>query len=602
MKTVTTGVQGKDSHNKASQTFRNSGLLSYKSLLLASCLSLPLAAGMQPTAQAAGGYFNIALTFAAATSATLVGDTVTNPTTGADETVVALVNDADGQVIYAVTSTGILLFTKTTVGDTYRSTDPADPKIYQVVEATLNGTTGLVESVKVNLSTDVGASPAVTPTVTNIVLDESSGFDTIPADKIGDPAGSEFIAAPSGSGPINENSKGAKGAGGSDAYGLEICIPLIGCATIAKLGSNGKDGKKGPTVNRTVSTSHGGITATGSGEDGIKITSTGGKGGTGGDSYGNITAYRGGDGGNGGNITLNNYTTVETTTNSANGITVVSRSGKGGLGGDGILFAASGSGGNARSGGTVTIDNKQTGSILTDGVNSHGIYGLSVGGAGGSGGSGWGIVGKGGSGAAGGSGGQVFITNDALIHTKQRGSHGILGQSIGGTGGNGGDAGGIVAFGGGSSTGGPGSNVTITHKSNGNIITDGTYSIGIFGQSVGGSGGDGGAAGGIVAFGAVPAPAIRPALSELPLIVAARLPPMVTFPRGFLLRVSAAAAAPPRPQAALSPWAAAADRAATAPRSISPITLLSRPRANIPTACSARALAAAAVRRSARAA
>ncbi|MBL4895197.1 MAG: hypothetical protein JKY59_10110, partial [Emcibacter sp.] len=400
-------------------SFQNSGRFSgglpYKSILLATCLSLPATMGLLGTAQASSGYLTIALTFAAATPATIVGDSVTNPVTGIDETVVALIEDANGQVIYAVTSTGILLFTVTNVGGTYRSTDPADTNVYQVVETTVNGTTGLVESVKVNLTTDIGANPAVAPDAMDIVDDQSGGFNTVPPGAEGEPAGTDFTPNPAGSGPINENSTGSNGAGGKDAYGLEICIPAIGCATIGKKGSNGKNGGTGPTVNRTVATSHGGITANGGGQDGIHVTSTGGNGGSGGDSYGNISAYRGGDGGNGGTITLNNATTVKTTTNSGNGITVVSRSGKGGTGGDGILFAASGSGGNARSGGTVTINN--SGAIETDGSNSHGIYGLSVGGAGGGGGDGWGIVGQGGSGAAGGSGGQVFITNDALIHT-----------------------------------------------------------------------------------------------------------------------------------------------------------------------------------------
>ncbi len=447
----------------------------------------------------------LATTFPA-TSGSKIGDTVTNPLTGANETVVALIKDNGGQVVDVVTSTGLLLFTRNTVGDQFQAADPANPTVfntYQVVAVTLNATTGLVESVDYNLVADVGANPAVTPITQSTVDDQSATYNTIPPGVTGAPPGTDFNPIPNGSGPIKENHKGSRGRGGSDAYGVSVCLPDWlggGCDTIGKKGSKGKNGGTGPTVNRTIGTTHGGITTTSATQDGIEVTSAGGNGGTGGDSYGNISAYRGGNGGNGGKITLVNGTTVKTAGSKAHGIEVVSRSGKGGRGGDGILFAASGSGGNARSGGQVSITNNN--SIETGGNNAHGIYGLSVGGTGGSGGGGWGIVGKGGSGAAGGSGGKVSIINNALIHTKGRGSHGILGQSIGGTGGNGGDAGGIVAFGGGSSTGGAASNVTITQQSNGNIVTDGTYAIGIFGQSIGGSGGDGGAAGGIVSFGA----------------------------------------------------------------------------------------------------
>ncbi|WP_339860433.1 autotransporter outer membrane beta-barrel domain-containing protein [Paremcibacter congregatus] len=475
----------------------------YKSLLLTSCLSLPLMVFPSASAIASSGYIGVALAFAAATPGTIVDDIVTHPVSGAEVKVIDLVLDKNGTVTYVVVETGELLMTQTTIGDQLYSTDPLDTDVYEIVSITVNADTGLVESVDVNLTTDIGADPAVPPTTRTVVVDESGAYNTVPDGVEGAPGDDVFTPPTTNSGAIKEISVGKGGKGGSNAYGVRICAPSWlggGCINIAKTGSAGTDGANGPTVNRTVSAGHGSISTVSNDKAGIEVSSYGGNGGSGGDSYGNIPAYRGGDGGNGGNVTLNNKVDVTTSGNHSNGITSVSRSGKGGEGGSGFIFAPSGDGGNARIGGTVNVTN--SGAINTTGNNSHGIYALSVGGAGGDGGSGWGIVGAGGSGAAGGTGGNVFVTNDGVIHTRGIGSHGILAQSIGGTGGDGGDAGGIVGFGGGSTTGGHAGNVSVTMQSNGFIQTDNNYAIGIMAQSIGGSGGDSGGAGGIVSFGA----------------------------------------------------------------------------------------------------
>ncbi|WP_417318676.1 hypothetical protein [Emcibacter sp.] len=475
----------------------------YKAILLASCMSVPLMLAVGDPAEASAGYIEVALAFAAATPDTQIDDIVTNPVTGEDVRVIELIKDNTDSVLYVLTETGDLLLTRTEVGQQLPSTDPDDDSVYQIVAVHVNGDTGLVESVDVKLTTDLDADPPVDPVSRTVVEDVSDELGEVPDGVEGAPGDDEYTPPTTNSGAIKENSVGAGGKGGKNAYGIRICAPSWlggGCLNLAKQGSNGEDGKRGPAINRTVTASHGDISTVNGGKSGIEVTSTGGRGGTGGDSYGNIPAYRGGNGGNGGTITLNNQVNITTSGDKAHGIRAISRSGTGGVGGDGFIFAPSGDGGNARVGGTVRITN--SGTINTSGENAHGIYVLSVGGAGGSGGSGWGIVGSGGSGAAGGTGGDVYVTNHDVIHTRGVASHGILAQSIGGTGGNGGDAGGIVSFGGDASTGGRGGNVDISMTSGGFIQTDERYSIGIFGQSVGGSGGDSGAAGGIVSLGA----------------------------------------------------------------------------------------------------
>lgn len=431
----------------------------------------------------------------AASPSTKVGDTVTNPVTGVDATVIQLIKDPNGVTDVVLTSNGDLIQTKTVVGDTIQ---PAGgTAVYQVISVVTNPTTGLVDTINVRLTT----AAATDPTSAQVVATNASAdFLAAATANAGTPGIPAVVPAQSTSGIINEISQGSKGGNGSNAYGVEICFGKLGCVTIAKTGSAGGDGGTGPTVNRTVDLTHGPIGSTIVATNGISVGSVGGNGGRGGDSYGNIKAYRGGQAGNGGSVTLNNATTVSTTQDKSHGIYGVSLSGTGGDGGTGYIFAGGGSGGAARDGGKVSVTN--TGEIGTDGNESHGIYVLSVGGAAGDGGGSWGIVGAGGSGANGGNGGDVSVDNNALISTKGIGSHGILAQSIGGTGGNGGAAGGIVGFGGDASTGGVGGNVSISNQENADIQTFGRGSVGVFGQSIGGGGGDSGAAGGIVGLGA----------------------------------------------------------------------------------------------------
>jgi hypothetical protein len=133
-----------------------------------------------------------------------------------------------------------------------------------------------------------------------------------------------------------------------------------------------------------VALSHGAISTTANNQNGITLGSIGGNGGRGGNSFGNIPGYAGGAAGSGGVISLVNAPTVTTSGGRSHAIFVYSRSGVAGQGGTGYIFAGGGAGGAARNGGPVTITNN--GSLQTLGIESHGIYGLSVGGAAGSGG------------------------------------------------------------------------------------------------------------------------------------------------------------------------------------------------------------------------
>ena len=86
---------------------------------------------------------------------------------------------------------------------------------------------------------------------------------------------------------------------------------------------------------------------------------------------------------------------------------------------------------------------RNTGNLTTNGDFSNGILAQSVGGGGGNGGvavaaGAFAAVGVGGSGGAGGAGGEVDVDNRANIRTAGAQSHGILAQSVGGGGGNGG--------------------------------------------------------------------------------------------------------------------------------------------------------------------
>ncbi|TPJ50836.1 hypothetical protein FJ471_29675, partial [Mesorhizobium sp. B2-7-1] len=292
---------------------------------------------------------------------------------------------------------------------------------------------------------------------------------------------------------------GSNGSGGSNAYGIVIDFGILGSLTIGVSGSDGQPGGNGPTINDTLGFDKS-YSSSQDGKAAVEIVSIGGDGGNGGDSYGNQKARQGGAAGQGGDITLNSAATITTDAVGADGIFVMSKGGQGGAGGNGYILSEGGAGGPPTKGGTVIVTN--SGQITTNQDKSVGIFAQSIGGGGGSGGDSFGIVGQPGSASAGGNGGTVTVTNTGVIETKGARSYGIWAQSLGGSGGNAGDSGGIVALGNKlGSGGGTGDTVTVNNNGGGNITTYGVGAFGILAQSIGGGGGDAGGAGGLVAIG-----------------------------------------------------------------------------------------------------
>ncbi|MBJ7533166.1 hypothetical protein JDN40_03460 [Rhodomicrobium vannielii ATCC 17100] len=258
----------------------------------------------------------------------------------------------------------------------------------------------------------------------------------------------------------------------------------------------------------------------------------------------------GGEGGTGGSVNVTNSAIIATFGTDGYGIFAQSVGGGGGAGGVSTAasagFAASNSGtfalslggfgGAAGDGGAVTVDNQ--GTIVTQYAGATGIFAQSVGGGGGNGGSTRGFtlqrqdtsLGKdalkpgkqvnievGGFGGAAGDGGTLSVLNSGDIYTYGTAATGIFAQSVGGGGGNGGNAsvsgaeisalfdnsksaeGNFrtwkysVALGGFGGAAGDGNSVTIANS--GQISTTGQYSTAIYAQSVGGGGGNAGNAG-----------------------------------------------------------------------------------------------------------
>jgi hypothetical protein len=148
------------------------------------------------------------------------------------------------------------------------------------------------------------------------------------------------------------------------------------------------------------------------------------------------------------------------------------------------------------------------GFLATLGDNAVGLFAQSVGGGGGSGGfsisgsgagTGSGAVSMGGSGDAGGAGGAVDVLSSSSVHTQGARSHALFAQSVGGGGGSGGfsiagagagTGAGSISLGGSGAGGGTAERVDVS--SSGHLLTEGDSAIGLYAQSVGGGGGNGG--------------------------------------------------------------------------------------------------------------
>ena len=324
--------------------------------------------------------------------------------------------------------------------------------------------------------------------------------------------------------------------GGGGSGGFAVSGALGGLSFNIGLGGTGGDGGDAETVNVGIAYDpiRASIATVGDRAYGVLAQSVGGGGGDGGFSIAagvNSTALNlavggdGGGGGDGGQVNIYGVgTTVSTQGDDAHGIFAQSVGGGGGNGGFsvaggvgagiGLNLGFGGKGGTGGAGDTVHVGSEEVhfaGTISTTGDRSHGIFAQSVGGGGGNGGfSITGSVGSalglgfsfGGVGGAGSTGGEVTVHNAGNITTRGEQAFGVLAQSVGGGGGNGGLslAASLTAFGGlNFSMGGTGGDANtggaVTVGNSGVIETWNTHAHGIFVQSVGGGGGNGGTSG-----------------------------------------------------------------------------------------------------------
>ncbi|WP_429228489.1 hypothetical protein [Inquilinus ginsengisoli] len=238
---------------------------------------------------------------------------------------------------------------------------------------------------------------------------------------------------------------------------------------------------------------------------GLYVSAIGGDGGAGGTAH-SAAEEQGGSGGNGGNGGTASATILGSVAYSSQsggqGVLVQSNGGAGGSGAGAGGIGEAGGGGFAGAGGgaTLTLGNSASmGSVRTSGAFAHGALVQSVGGAGGDGGNAS-FFAQGGAGAAGGDGGAVLVqAPGGSVVATGKGAIAVVAQSVGGGGGVGGDTNDIsigtqVAIGGNGGLGGNGGAVNV-ELTNGVFASTSTLGgAGLLAQSIGGSGGAGGSA------------------------------------------------------------------------------------------------------------
>ena len=272
---------------------------------------------------------------------------------------------------------------------------------------------------------------------------------------------------------------------------------------------DGDDGDAGGTPPTIVAINCGTITTAGARVHGILVESQGGRGGNGGDGGVFGSSGSSGNGGKGGDLIVvtNDLSQIHTQNDDAYGIHALTRGGVGGDGGDGGWFtsgARGAIGGDAGSISITSIDHGTSPIIDTIGAGADAIHARSEGGHAGYGGNGAQIVGgsAGSGGSAGNGGSDVRVENSTLIQTRGRGASGMRLESIGGQGGDGGNQLSMfVAIGASGGIGGRGGRIDVVNS--GSITTRGDDAKGITAQSLGGGGGNGGDAFNIGAFGGV---------------------------------------------------------------------------------------------------
>lgn len=277
---------------------------------------------------------------------------------------------------------------------------------------------------------------------------------------------------------------------GNQAIGVSAqSIGGYGAAAVKQggLGQNGANAQITADVNSVVSTA-------GNYSIGMLAQSIGGGGGTGEDFTSSLPggSGKGGSGGNGTAATIQSTGAVNTQGQYAHGIVVQSIGASGGAGAvSSSIVALGGTGGAGGSGGVVTISGPLQ--VATSGDSAIGVIGQSIGGGGGTAGSASGLFAVGGSvnSSQSNNADKVSVAG-GTVATQGDGSIGILAQSVGGSGGSGGAAAGVTAVGGSGSSGSSGGAVIVDPGTS--ITTQGKYALGVVAQSIGGGGGNGGKA------------------------------------------------------------------------------------------------------------
>jgi hypothetical protein len=349
---------------------------------------------------------------------------------------------------------------------------PQSPGVVAIAQGGLGGNGGQVNSLGgfAGAGGSGGQGAPVTVTINSGTVITTSGASA--ADNT-NPAFGIYAASLGGhggtGGALNTDAGGAAGAGGFGGGGFDVKV----------------------TVNA------GAITTSGVGASAIAAFSIGGNGGSadGANAAGFIgEPADGGNSGSSGTVTVQNAGTLITAGTAAHGISAQSRSGISGNGSNGT-GAISGPAGNAgQTGSTGAVNVTNTGVISTSGASAFGIQAQSLGGGSGSGGSSSGsFLSFGGSATAAANAGTAAVTQNAgSIGTRGDYALGILAQSVGGGGGNAGDASGVFSSVGGTGGGGGSGNTASLTMGGGSVTTLGRLAHGAVVHSIGGGGGNGG--------------------------------------------------------------------------------------------------------------
>jgi hypothetical protein len=335
----------------------------------------------------------------------------------------------------------------------------------------------------------------------------SAGSGVVATSQGGDGGNGGFAQTDGGGGAT-----GGKGGNGGGGGAIDLTLYR---------GSIQATGASGAATGVTQTTQDGGTITFSAPTAALQALSLGGTGGDGKGADGNFSK---GVGGGGGGVNSNATATVDnqggsivTNGYAALGMVAQNIAGNGGNGGygGGVFVAKGGSGANGGDASSA-IAKTNAGSIFVNGDSSIGMLAQSIGGGGGFG-AGASVstavvgVSLGGNGATGGNAATATVyngipdenfsnfTDGSVISTTGYGAHAMAAQAIGGGGGSAGDAtttvvGGIlsVGIGGRAGSGGDGGQATVQNA--GVVQTAGDDAYGLIAQSVGGGGGDGGAA------------------------------------------------------------------------------------------------------------